>query len=157
MYPLLTREGLSIPTWAATGLFGVVTLLCTSKRWQCYKSLLVSQQVVLQLVYTCQVSALLSPFQLVLSLSLLLGLCILSHIVSPPKFLPDFFPVLTSCYCCLLFMATLVYFIFVQVSLQSSPYQQQNLIWDYEVSQCMYQRVKRSNINLAVCKKEHSD
>ena len=88
-----------------------------------------------------------------LSLTMLMGLCLLAHLVPPPPSLPDIFAVFISCYCCILFMLTMVYFSYVQLSLEN---EQWNSILECNVSQCMYQIVGRSNINLNI-NKDHKE
>jgi hypothetical protein len=91
-------------------------------------------------------------FQGVLSLGVLLGLCLLSHVVPTPSSLPDIFAVLTSCYCSVLFMGTLAYFGYLQATLHSS-----SDMWECNMSQYMYQIVRRSNIKLTVDRKDHRE
>lgn len=134
MYPLLVRDGLSISTWAVSGLFIIVALftfnLYTARKYHYYESLM-----------------------LTLSLSVLLLICSFSHIIPPPISLPDIFAVLISCYCCLLFMATLAYFSYVQLSLQRNTEEQCQFPWDHR----MYQIIGRSSINLILSNRDHKE
>lgn len=80
--------------------------------------------------------------QLVTCGGILLGLCVLSHVVSPPTSLPDIFPVLTSCYSCFLFMLTMMYFNYIQLTLPEGVTNGPANLWD-----ATYQR---SNIHLKI-------
>lgn len=91
------------------------------------------------------------PLQLTSSLSVLLLLCLLSHILTPPRSLPDIFPVLISCYSCFLFLITLSYLVYIQLSLPRVN--EKNLLWDCDIrsyNNILYQIVGRSNINLNI-------
>ena len=79
---------------------------------------------------------------MVASASVLIALCTLSHVIPPPPSLPDIFPVLISSFSCLLFMLTLLYFSYVQVSLPAGSGGLGGTYW-------MYQR----NIQLKISKK----
>ena len=55
------------------------------------------------------------------SVCVLLGLCLLSHLLPSPASLPDIFPVLISFYSCVLLMSTWLYFSYVQLSAGPRP------------------------------------
>lgn len=119
MYPLLTKDGLILPMWALCGIF-IVVMVCS-----CLKSCCLYQYILI-----------------VLSLGILFGLCVLSHVISPPTSLPDIFAVLISAYCCCLFIFTLVYLSYIQIVFPT-----EELPWKYDISHYIYQIDRRLNIN----------
>ena len=137
MYPLLTKDGLILPMWALCGIF-IVVMVCSCLKSCClYQYILVSIKSV-----SCRLNVMAIILQIVLSLGILFGLCVLSHVISPPTSLPDIFAVLISAYCCCLFIFTLVYLSYIQIVFPT-----EELPWKYDISHYIYQIDRRLNIN----------
>ena len=114
MYPLLVREELYIPAWAVSTLFVLVLLSVYDFKEGSQRFILVS----FRNDVNWPKHASLPPHpthQMISSIVLLMGLCLLSHIVSPPPSLPDIFAVFISCYSCSLFVLSLLLFSSIQI------------------------------------------
>ena len=116
MYPLATKDGLTLACWALGGLYFSVSLYLwpplTSSGWLPRLGRIAVSALslsVIKLIF-------LSFTQAAGSLPLLLALCVTSHFISPPPHLPHIFPVLTSSLSCLLFVCFTAHTHYLQFS-----------------------------------------
>lgn len=106
MYPLMVKDGLVIPTWILCGFF-----------YYC------SQLILPYLHYRTHNLPKNTRNLFYISISSLLSVCLLSHIITPPSRWPDLFPVLISSLSCLHFLLFFLFFTYKQLTSQSLIYQ----------------------------------